>query len=224
MTRKEDDKSKSRKFMGVILLVLGVFLFFMTIPAVMMFATSDAGPGVFIAVFFLGFLGSSALIFIGIWLMGDLSGKLVGTTMPRTMAPFSFPPGPKQQQGPNQHHQQISSQDQQQPHSYVHTPPEQVPVVIQHIGEYVAGSKVEIRDSIIQRSSIGDTSGGDVSLPGDRASLLEEYRNILRTVWADGKLSPTELRFIEELREQKSISPEEHRVLEAEVLEEKGLD
>ncbi len=113
--------------------------------------------------------------------------------------------------------------------------------VIQHIGEYVAGSKTTIRDSVVQRSQIGSgapapppppgqlgSSAGEVTIQdsvvqrsqiggGVSPAALDRYREALQRAWKDGQVDDDERFFLESMRETYGISDEMHLELEREI-------
>jgi len=101
-------------------------------------------------------------------------------------------------------------------------------VVVQNIGEYVAGGRVDIRESVVQRSQLGNTTGGDhphdpsfdpdVNMPS-RPRFLEEYRKLLESVWGDGIVTDQEFEFLQRIRKHERITMSEHLQVEMEVRE-----
>jgi len=194
MAEQEHQGSSMRMGAGLVLMLLGIFVFFGTIPLTIY---NSGESHCFLATFFLGFFGAFALIVAGVWLFhraqqeedGRDTGPF-GTMFPRAGAPSS-------RQGE-------------------HLPPQ---VIVQNIGEYIAGSKVDITDSVVLRSQLGNESPPDAD-SFDRMMVLEAYRKLLREVLEDGQLSIQELEFLKNVREKKSISMDEHRRIEEEVLRE----
>ena len=90
--------------------------------------------------------------------------------------------------------------------------------VVQNIGEFVSGDKVDIRDSVISHSKIGSAAHQDVD-PENREEVLEEYRRLLEEVWKDGKLSEEEFEFLQKIRKHENISMSDHMRIEREVRE-----
>lgn len=96
------------------------------------------------------------------------------------------------------------------------------PVIIQHIGQYIAGDKISIEDSVIQRSSVG---GGGVTPNelerNDKTEVLEQYKSILHHVYGDGYVDSSEYELLKMLREREDITREDHERIEWEVLSER---
>ena len=96
------------------------------------------------------------------------------------------------------------------------------PVIIQNIGEYIAGSKTKISDSVIQRSEIGTSRTPGVSelANANKDAVLNEYKIILTHVWSDGKISEGEKAILDHIRWRDEINEEDHRKVENEILRE----
>ena len=113
------------------------------------------------------------------------------------------------------------------------TSPEATRVIIQNIGHYIAGDSISIRDSVVQRSTIGSTAIHDPAsvsrestvVPGnieweDKESALNIYREVLKQVYSDGKIDENEYKILKIMREKDNITIEDHMRIEAEVLSE----
>ena len=114
-------------------------------------------------------------------------------------------------------------------------------VIVQNIGEYVSGSKLNIHDSVVQRTSLGSTGSGE----GTRRNILtgveekEEpipdidplskyearkfYESILKKAWEDGYINESEFRMLKAIRESENITLDGHREIEKKIVEEKGV-
>jgi hypothetical protein len=95
-------------------------------------------------------------------------------------------------------------------------PAQQTQVIIQNIGEYIAGGKVDIQDSVVQRSEIGTSTNAGINV-GNRQQALKEFEHLLETVWEDGHVSQDEYRLLKIVRESKSISPADYKRIEERV-------
>ncbi len=108
--------------------------------------------------------------------------------------------------------------------------PQQV-VIIQNIGQYIAGNKTTIVDSVIQRSSF-DGAPSNVPHPGrattrartldqqSKRQLLRQYEMVLRNVWNKGYLTETEQELLREMRLRDNITIDDHRRIERGLLKE----
>ncbi len=109
------------------------------------------------------------------------------------------------------------------PARYSHPPPSyqnrSQQIIIQNIGEYIAGGKVDIRDSVVQRSQIGGMKGREIDF-SNKNKALKEYRKLLITVWEDGVISDYEYGLLKSMRKHEEITMEDHIRIEKEVLEE----
>jgi len=96
------------------------------------------------------------------------------------------------------------------------------PVIIQNIGQFVAGDNISIRDSVIQRSSVGSGSVTPNELSSkDKTEVLEQYKSILHHVYGDGYVDRSEYKLLKMLREREDITGEDHALVEWEVLSER---
>ena len=112
----------------------------------------------------------------------------------------------------------IPGPDRPERHDREHTPP----IIIQNIGEYIAGSKTSISDSVIQRSNIGvprPPRVSELSRTGKK-KVLEEYKAILKHAWSDGNISKGEKAILDHIRWRDEITAEDHRRVENEILKE----
>lgn len=96
------------------------------------------------------------------------------------------------------------------------------PVIIQNIGEYIAGSKTSISDSVIQRSNIGVPRPPKISelSRAGKNKVLGEYKIILKHAWSDGNISKGEKAILDHIRWRDEINAEDHRRVENEILKE----
>lgn len=96
------------------------------------------------------------------------------------------------------------------------------PYIIQNIGEYIAGSKTKISDSVIQRSEIGSSATPRVSelANANKEKIMDEYRIILTQVWSDGTISEGEKAILDHIRWRDDINEDDHRKVENEILRE----
>jgi len=187
---------------GFLVTLLGIFVFFGTIPLALFMA--DDGKS-FVAVFFRGVFGGFALMALGgvMMGMGEKEDKEKKTHQP----PAAYQP-PARSPAPGVVHHPVKEPKTADP-----------TIIIQNIGRYIAGNKTDIRDSAVVRSGMGGTSYKDVDV-SNRTTVLHLYRKLLDEVWRDGQLSPEELDFLDSIRESRSISFEDHRRLERDVLKE----
>jgi hypothetical protein len=98
-------------------------------------------------------------------------------------------------------------------------------VIIQNIGEYVAGGKVDIQDSVVQRSNLGRSDDPQVESfdPLKKQDSLHFYESILRQAWEDGNISESEFRMLKSMRGSERISFQEHKEIEQKIVDEKGV-
>jgi len=96
------------------------------------------------------------------------------------------------------------------------------PYIIQNIGEYIAGSKTKISDSVIQRSEIGTSDTPRVSelANANKDKIMDEYRIILTQAWSDGTISEGEKAILDHIRWRDDINEDDHRKVENEILRE----
>lgn len=136
---------------------------------------------------------------------------------PRNVSNHADTPGPEQTGPPSNVQQQVPSR-----HVHHHH------VVVQNIGEYIAGGKVDIRDSVVNRSQMGNTTNGGLGKPhnpqfnaevdmSDRTTVLDEYRKLLESVWEDGIVSDEEFAFLQRIRKHEGITMTEHLEVEMEI-------
>ncbi len=93
-------------------------------------------------------------------------------------------------------------------------------VVVQNIGEYVAGGKVDLQDCVVNRSDIGNVSrspSAEVQDMKDRSAVLVEYRKLLESAWEDGVVTDEEFEFLQRVRKTEGITLAEHLKAEEEV-------
>lgn len=114
-------------------------------------------------------------------------------------------------------------------------------VIVQNIGEYVSGSKLNIHDSVVQRTSLGSTGSREEELVGEIMPGAEEeeypipdfdsrsdyetrtfYESILKKAWEDGYVNESEFRMLKAIRNSERITLDEHREIEKDIVEEKG--
>ena len=93
-------------------------------------------------------------------------------------------------------------------------------VIIQNIGEYVAGGEVNLQDCVVNRSQIGRMAGPAVEMT-NRRKVMAEYRRLLEAVWADGVVTDEEFEFLARVRTTESIGLADHHRIEQEVI--KGM-
>jgi len=99
-------------------------------------------------------------------------------------------------------------------------------VVIQNIGEYISGSKVDIHDSVVQRSSLGSKKEEETMPDLDPLSQYETekfYESILQKAWEDGYVNESEFRMLKNIRRSERITLDDHREIEKKIVERKGL-
>ncbi len=126
----------------------------------------------------------------------------------------------------------------QHPQALHRAPASQPTIIVQHIGEYVAGNRtnigqymqdnrtqttnvstgdnITISDSVIQRSSIG---GGTQQVGvANKAKILARYETILRHVLHDGVIDGGEAQLLAQMRGSDNISMVDHDVVLRKVL------
>jgi hypothetical protein len=136
---------------GLFLILVGSIAFFAVIPA--SFAFSGDG-GSFITVFLFGILGSFVLLAVGAFMFAMAQSEPEAGERPTNTTPTGSP------------HSAPPSHPAYQPASHPPITPA-APIIIQHIGEYVAGSKINIRDSVLNRSHVGDNGIKDDGMKDD---------------------------------------------------------
>jgi len=100
------------------------------------------------------------------------------------------------------------------------------PVWIRNIGKYIDGSEVNIKDSVIRRSSVSGVEDTPVWEPRDKSkeAVLSDYEEILRETWSDGKISEIQKKILDHIRERDEITMDDHRRLENKVIMEFALE
>ena len=156
------------------------------------------------------------------------------SALDRSAEIFARPPGsrsagkPRKEHKPNKVHSGAAGQPaQRRPRTAPTVHKQEVHhhhhVVVQNIGEYVAGGKVDIKDSVIQRSQLGNLNAEDEVIVGrtegeiklsDKEKVLEEYRLLLETVWEDGIVTEDEFEFLQRIRKHEDITMSEHLKVE----------
>jgi len=96
------------------------------------------------------------------------------------------------------------------------------PELIRQLGEYIAGSGVNLDEIIRQQSdAAGEILNDNTALiDGSKEEVLAEYKEIVKRVWSDGQLSEGEKAVLDHLRTRDEITMEDHRKIENEVLSE----
>jgi len=95
-------------------------------------------------------------------------------------------------------------------------------MIIQNIGQFITGDKISIRDSVIQRSSVGGGFPPTREIkPEKKGKVLDRYKKILHHVYEDGYVDASEYELLKMLREREDITAEEHSLMEWEVLNER---
>jgi hypothetical protein len=104
-------------------------------------------------------------------------------------------------------------------------------VVVQNIGEYIAGGKLDIKDCVVQRSRLGNTQEGGLGQPGikttdkgedasKRKCSFDEYKKLLDSVWKDGIVTDQEFEFLQRIRKFEGITLTEHLQAEMDIKQE----
>lgn len=105
----------------------------------------------------------------------------------------------------------------------------------------MSGSKLNIHDSVVQRTSLGSTGSREEELVGEIVPGAEEeeypipdfdsrsdyetrtfYESILKKAWEDGYVNESEFRMLKAIRNSERITLDEHREIEKDIVEEKG--
>lgn len=97
-------------------------------------------------------------------------------------------------------------------------------VIIQNIGEYVAGGRVDIHDSVVQRSNLGKSEDPQIESfdPLRKEDSIQFYESILRQAWEDGSISESEYRMLKSMRDSERITFSEHKEIERKIVDESG--
>lgn len=94
------------------------------------------------------------------------------------------------------------------------------PDLIRNLGEYIAGSRIDIDDITGRQTNVAGEIMRDSSILDNESKeeILAEYKEIVKKVWSDGQLTEGEKAVLDHLRSRDEITMDDHRKIENEVL------